>query len=310
VDEATFHAVLASTSTVDRPLGPAAYDCVKVVVIRSGSAIMFTDFGEATVCAGDVILLGTNVLCRCEPDGYVTVTTIYLDLDYLLDQLFWQYADVLRDRLDALNLARKIYGVPAQVLRLGTDRAVLLAPWLDDLVKLSSDGGFGSHFHKMQGLWSAIIEVIAPFIRTSPVDLSPSRRASARPVVPRDRRFAPIRPEALLVRDVLRERMTEPWSLSALAQCVHLSPRQLSRVFADAYGKTPRAYLTMLRVEEMARLLRETDLSIAEVGWRVGWQSRSRACEAFRERTGMAPRHYRDAPTTTLGVMTGSGTSS
>lgn len=42
---------------------------------------------------------------------------------------------------------------------------------------------------------------------------------------------------------------------------VHLSDKQPSRVIADAYGKTPLAYLTMLRAEEMARKLRETDLT-------------------------------------------------
>ncbi|MGP5008843.1 helix-turn-helix domain-containing protein [Brachybacterium tyrofermentans] len=58
---------------------------------------------------------------------------------------------------------------------------------------------------------------------------------------------------------------------------------QLSRVFVDAYGKTPLTYLTMLRVEEMARLLRETDLAIAEAGRRVGWRSRNHASAAFGE---------------------------
>lgn len=74
---------------------------------------------------------------------------------------------------------------------------------------------------------------------------------------------------------------------------VHLSPKQLSRVFADAYGKTPQAYLTMLRVEQMAQLLRETDSTIAEAGQQVGWSSRNRASAAFRDCTGLAPSQYR-----------------
>ena len=74
---------------------------------------------------------------------------------------------------------------------------------------------------------------------------------------------------------------------------MRLSPQQLTRVFAEAFGKTPIAYLTMLRVQEMARLLRETDLPVARVGRRVGWSSRSRATEAFIEHIGLSPSRYR-----------------
>jgi transcriptional regulator GlxA family with amidase domain len=81
--------------------------------------------------------------------------------------------------------------------------------------------------------------------------------------------------------------------LKELAGMVHLSERQVSRVFADAYGKTPLAYLTMLRVEEMARLLRETELTIEQAGRCVGWYSRNRASQAFKQATGITPSHYR-----------------
>ena len=95
------------------------------------------------------------------------------------------------------------------------------------------------------------------------------------------------------VRRSVYENVAHPWTLGELAETVHLSPQQLSRVFADAYGKTPIAYLTMLRVQEMARLLRETDLPVAAAGRRVGWSSRSRATEAFIEHTGLSPSRYR-----------------
>ncbi|WP_372444314.1 helix-turn-helix domain-containing protein [Micromonospora qiuiae] len=53
--------------------------------------------------------------------------------------------------------------------------------------------------------------------------------------------------------------------------------------------ETPLAYLTMLRMQEMARLLAEPEMPIAEAGRRVGWQSRNRATEAFREHSGVIP---------------------
>ncbi|MFC9444250.1 MULTISPECIES: helix-turn-helix transcriptional regulator [Micrococcales] len=267
---------------------------MKIIVVRSGSAILFSEFGERPIRPGDVVLLGANVLCGSEPEGHVTVTTIYADTDFLLDQLFWQHADVLRDRLDAQGFADTIYTEPAQVLRLGEDRAGMLMPWLDELVALSVDGVYRERFHRMQALWHAVIDQISPFIRITPYRTSPHQRARLRPTLPRDRRFTPLRAEARQVRDALQSDIARGWTLPELAGMVHLSTKQLSRVFTDAYGKTPLTYLTMLRVEEMARLLRETDLTIEQTGRRVGWRSRNRASAAFRECVGITPSRYRD----------------
>lgn len=88
---------------------------------------------------------------------------------------------------------------------------------------------------------------------------------------------------------------------------MHLSPKQLSRVFVEAYGKTPLAYLTMLRVERMARFLRDGELNVTAAGRAVGWSSRSRALEAFRQCVGVTPQQYR-ARTRERGWLTGIGT--
>lgn len=305
-----YQVLLARTQTVHRPVGPLAYDCVKIIIVRDGSAILFSEFGQKPVRPGDVILLGPNILCASEPERQITVTTIYADTDYVIDQAFWQYAGVLYDRLDAPAFVKETFTEPAQVIRLGEHHAGLLMPWLDEMVTLSLDG-HGKRFHRMQALWFAIMDRIAPHIRITDHRVSPPQRARSAPVHPRVRRFAPTRTEAVAVREALAAAIAQPWTLDELAGMVHLSRKQLSRVFVDAYGKTPLAYLTMLRVEEMARLLRETDLTIAQAGRQVGWCSRNRATEAFGQATGMTPSQYRRGlvagPRSVPASMSGSG---
>jgi AraC-like DNA-binding protein len=242
---------------------------------------------------GDVVILGGNTLCGGEPEGHFTITTIYLDPDYMIDQVFWQYVAVLSDRLHAQQFAETIYTEPAQLVRLGEDRAGMLMPWLDELVALSLDGPAPERFYRMQALLFAVLDVLIPFVKTTPARMSASQRARTIPSGPRPRLFLPLRSEAAQARDLLHESPAEPWTLDTLAGRVHLSQKQLSRVFVDAYGKTPLAYLTMLRVEHMARLLRENRLSIAAAGREVGWSSRSRAAEAFRQCVGVTPQQYR-----------------
>lgn len=293
VSAARYVPILVRNRMIRHPMYPVAFDWVKVTVVRDGSAIAYSEFGQKHVNIGDVVVLGASTLCGWEPEGQVTITTIDFDPDYLIDQVFWQYADILHDRLDAEGFARTIYSEPAQVLRLGEDRANLLLPWLDELVRLSADGNFAERFHRMQALWFSLADVIAPYVKVSPVRLSPTQRARARPTLPRHRRSAPMRSEAMRVRSLLRDDPARTWPLSELARTVYLSPKQLSRIFSDAFGLTPRAYQTRLRVAEMAQLLRNTDISINEAGRLVGWSSRSRAHDAFKECTGLSPRQYR-----------------
>lgn len=270
-----------------------SYDCVKVIIVRNGSAILFSEFGRQPVKPGDVIALGANVLCSSEPESPITVTTIYLDTDYMLDQVRWQYAGFLDDRLDAQGFAEAIYTEPAQILHLGEDRSGILMPWLDELVALSVEGNFVTHYLRIQALWFQVAHVIAPFIKVSPVRISPSQRAHIRPTLPRDRRFAPLRVEARRAAALLRESPAKRWTLKELAAEVHLSPSRLSSVFVEAYGKTPLAFLTMLRAERLARYLRETDLTVTAAMQRVGWNSRSHATKLFRQYVGLTPGDYR-----------------
>lgn len=287
------HPLVARTRTAHRPVGPVAYDCVRVIVIRDGTAILFSEFGQKPVRPGDVILLAPNTLCCSEPEGHVTFTSVSLDPDYVLDQVRWQYAGLIQDRLDAQGFAEMIYTEPAQILRLGEEKAGMLMPWLDELVKLSIDGRFARDYFRIQALWFSITDVIAPFIKLSPVRVSPSQRAHIRPTLPRDRRFAPLRAEVRKVAELLREAPAERWTLDALAAEVHLSSSQLSRVFVEAYGKTPLAFLTMIRAEHLAKYLRETDLPMAAAMRQVGWYSRSHATELFRQYVGVTPGRYR-----------------
>jgi AraC-like DNA-binding protein len=288
-----YQPVLARTTTIHHPTGPVAYDCVKVVVVRDGSALLFSEFGEKPVTVGDVVTLGANTLCGTEPEDHITATTVYLDPDYMIDQVFWQHVGLLRDRLDAQDFAEAIYVEPAQILHVGEDRAGLLMPWLDELVALSIEGATPGRFYRMQALLFAVLDVLIPFVRTTPIRTSASQRARTIPSGPRLRKFLPLRAEATAARELLHHSPAEPWTLSALARRVHLSEKQLSRVFVEAYGKTPLAYLTMMRVEHMARLLRDGEMSVAAAGRAAGWASRSRAAEAFRQCVGVTPQQYR-----------------
>ena len=130
----------ARTQSLHVPIDPVAFDCVKIIVVRAGSARLFSEFGSRHVNVGDVIVLSANTLCGAEPEGWITTTTLYMDRDYVIDQVFWQYATRFRTRHDASDFLEAHYAEPAQIVRIGEERAGLLMPWLDEHAALSVDG--------------------------------------------------------------------------------------------------------------------------------------------------------------------------
>lgn len=178
---------------------------------------------------------------------------------------FWQHAGILKDRPDTQDFAATVYSEPAQLLRLGEDRAGILMPWLDEMVALSLEGRPVATFYRMQALWFSVAHVIAPFIKTSPIRTSSTQRATTWPTSPRIRQFSPLRAEARRAADLLRTEPERRWSVTELADEVHLSKSQIGRLFVEAFGKSPMAYLTMLRTERMAALLRTTDTPITRI---------------------------------------------
>lgn len=84
-------------------------------------------------------------------------------------------------------------------------------------------------------------------------------------------------------------------SVAEIAAAAYLSEFHFSRLFKRVTGQTPHAYLGSLRLAAAERLLAEGDLSVAEVGARVGYQSASHFTKVFRAATGLTPTAFREA---------------
>jgi AraC family transcriptional regulator len=98
-----------------------------------------------------------------------------------------------------------------------------------------------------------------------------------------------------LAVELMHAHMHRELSLEEIASSAHLSPFHFSRLFKKLTGATPHAYLGSLRAARARDLLAETDLSVTEVGARVGYMSSSHFSKAFRQSTGISPRAYRKA---------------
>ena len=85
-------------------------------------------------------------------------------------------------------------------------------------------------------------------------------------------------------------------TLPELAAKFHLSQSSLKICFKALYGVPVASYLRGLRMDTAARLLQESDLPVAEIAHRVGYEDPSRFAAAFRRHTGRRPTELRRVP--------------
>jgi len=87
----------------------------------------------------------------------------------------------------------------------------------------------------------------------------------------------------------------EPISLKDVARAVSLSPGHLTTVVRRKTGRTVLEWIAERRMVEARRLLVETDLSVEEVGRRVGYVDAGYFVRSFRRAHGATPLGWRRA---------------
>jgi len=95
--------------------------------------------------------------------------------------------------------------------------------------------------------------------------------------------------------ELMHAQLDQDLSLKALAAASYLSPFHFSRLFKKLTGATPHNYLAAIRATRAQLLLAESDMSVTEIGARVGYLSASHFSKAFRLATGTTPREFRKA---------------
>lgn len=93
---------------------------------------------------------------------------------------------------------------------------------------------------------------------------------------------------------MLSKNYTKDISLEFLAEYFHLSPKRISVLIKSLYGKTFRQVKAEMRIAVAKQLLKESNLTVAEIGEQVGYQSTRGFLSAFSELTGRTPTQYRE----------------
>jgi len=92
----------------------------------------------------------------------------------------------------------------------------------------------------------------------------------------------------------LEGRYSEKWTVEQAAALVHLSPYHFCKVFKRLTGFSFVQFLTLHRIQESERLLKETELSVTEIAEMAGYGSINAFSKVFKSYKGCPPTALRN----------------
>ncbi|MBN3906547.1 MAG: helix-turn-helix transcriptional regulator [Nostoc sp. NMS1] len=95
------------------------------------------------------------------------------------------------------------------------------------------------------------------------------------------------------VTEYIHQHSAQNPSLMIMAEMVHISPYYFSRLFKQSTGLTPHQYLLKCRTNQAKRLLKTTNLLIADIAVQVGFVDQSHLNRHFKRHFGVSPGQFR-----------------
>lgn len=96
------------------------------------------------------------------------------------------------------------------------------------------------------------------------------------------------------LRHYITTHLSDPLTVAHLAERLHLSDRQLTRIFAAELGATPAAYIETVRIEAARNQLEAGDDTLEHVARATGFGTVDTLNRAFRRRLNTTPAEYRN----------------
>jgi transcriptional regulator GlxA family with amidase domain len=106
--------------------------------------------------------------------------------------------------------------------------------------------------------------------------------------------------QIIKIQEWLKKHYQRDVALKTLAEKFDISVRSFNRRFRLAAGQTPLQYLQEVRLQQAKALLKQSNLSIAEIAFAVGYQDTSYFSSLFKRVNAITPNEYRHLVRTKL----------
>ena len=97
------------------------------------------------------------------------------------------------------------------------------------------------------------------------------------------------------IRQYLDEHFRETLTLPDIGKALNISEYYLAHIFKDAFDSPPMQYVMKRRIGEAQNLLSDTDMSITDITYHLGFSSVSHFTSSFSRYVGTSPGKYRQS---------------
>ncbi len=245
------------------------HEFYEAAVVLGGSGVHASPLGEQSLRAGDAFLLRPGAWHAYFACKNLEVFNCYFTSELLRYELSWTLNDPALGNLLWTGTRAGTHGLAGAFLKPLMLREAELQ--LQALAKAS-----------------ALSERIARLL------LFLGQLANGVPETSRNAAFNS-HPAVLRGVQMLEAQPFRQWSLTELADALHVAPSYLSRLFRQHLGLPPMAYLAHWRAERAAALLIGTTRPISDIAQEVGWCDPNYFSRRFKKHFRVSASAYRAA---------------
>jgi AraC family L-rhamnose operon transcriptional activator RhaR len=250
------------------------HDFMELALVVSGSGKHLSSYGDEPLLPGQAFVLHPGTWHAYHDCRELVIYNCCFQPTMLQHELLWKSGDITVQRLLCSHIPR--HGEATfHRLRLIHEQVIICQGHLENIIALEQQ----RHIFMLQLLGHFLL-FLATFVEPLKETVHPQKSMLLHPAIQ----------QSMIL---LEENLAHPWTLTTLAQQVGLAPSYLSRLFHAQIGETPITYLSRRRVEYAVTLVEQTNLSIREIGLRVGWPDSNHFARKFRTLMGISATRYR-----------------
>lgn len=95
------------------------------------------------------------------------------------------------------------------------------------------------------------------------------------------------------IHEELINNLEQRLTIDQLAKKYHINSTMLKETFKNIYGLPIATYMKKYRINEAAKKISNTNDSIANISWQVGYKNQSKFAKAFKDMIHLSPNEYR-----------------
>lgn len=95
------------------------------------------------------------------------------------------------------------------------------------------------------------------------------------------------------IHQLLTDHLEQRFTIEELSKRYLINTSTLKEVFKAVYGLPIARYMKEYRIRQAMKLLRETDITVAEIASQMGYETQGKFSQAFKDVTNLLPTEYR-----------------